>query len=518
MLIPLSIIVDCLSQWRPQIQPSSRNLNNYQYRGVQLYYSGQTEFSSSILYVLPSDLTTQLPNSLSGASFVCSTPMCETQLSDALFIILSFQDSAEKLCALISNYMCKYFTWDDMTTQSILSGCDEQRLLDLSEDFLCNPMIILDPTFFCRAASKNITEDDALYYDLKLRGSPSTESMQVLVRHNEKKQCFRYGHFRSGQVYRIGIGPIGIEEIYIDISIDNELALSLNMRFSRNPLTPGAIDFLGLFAEKLRTLLTLHNTSKFYSRQLSFNEYIFPQIISGNKDALILVQESDIFKNDYIVVTSEPHSIRMVAQKAASIIQGAYSFGFEHRIFIYIPVDLHDAHSPLFIDNQHLILRKLGEEFSQRLATSGPFEDIALLKTACQQAIQSYNLSYSVYPLEGQDTPRFLVEYSEIAFLDMIQEYLAHPLSSYAPKGFRELKQGDTENGTNYCDFLAEFIANGSNVAKTAQKHFRHKNSVIYRLSKIKDLYGLKFSDFKDQLLFLIAYIADKLPHSGAES
>ena len=87
MLIPLSIIVDCLSQWRPQIQPSSRNLNNYQYRGVQLYYSGQTEFSSSILYVLPSDLTTQLPNSLSGASFVCSTPMCETQLSDALFIM-----------------------------------------------------------------------------------------------------------------------------------------------------------------------------------------------------------------------------------------------------------------------------------------------------------------------------------------------------------------------------------------------------------------------------------------------
>ena len=47
---------------------------------------------------------------------------------------------------------------------------------------------------------------------------------------------------------------------------------------------------------------------------------------------------------------------------------------------------------------------------------------------------------------------------------------------------------------------------------------FLHKNSVIYRLSKIKDLYGLKFSDFKDQLLFLIAYIADKLPHSGAES
>lgn len=48
------------------------------------------------------------------------------------------------------------------------------------------------------------------------------------------------------------------------------------------------------------------------------------------------------------------------------------------------------------------------------------------------------------------------------------------------------------------------FLANGMNVSETSRKLYMHRNTLIYRLNKIKKLTGLDLRDFDSALTFKI--------------
>lgn len=63
-----------------------------------------------------------------------------------------------------------------------------------------------------------------------------------------------------------------------------------------------------------------------------------------------------------------------------------------------------------------------------------------------------------------------------------------------------EIERYDRENEGVLVETLEAYFANGSNLRKTAEALFVHKNSVIYRLGKVESLLGKKLSD--NQVLF----------------
>ena len=110
-----------------------------------------------------------------------------------------------------------------------------------------------------------------------------------------------------------------------------------------------------------------------------------------------------------------------------------------------------------------------------------------------------------------------LARYQDLALLDIVDCYrMENPIESFAPRSYLRIVEGDQRNNTNNCYVAQCYILNGCSIAQTAKQLFMHKNSVLYRIERIKSLYGLSFSDPGENQLFLVACLMHDLQEGKA--
>ena len=54
-------------------------------------------------------------------------------------------------------------------------------------------------------------------------------------------------------------------------------------------------------------------------------------------------------------------------------------------------------------------------------------------------------------------------------------------------------------------DTINRFFENNLNVSETARKLYVHRNTLVYRLEKVKKITGLDLREFEDAILFKVA-------------
>ena len=54
------------------------------------------------------------------------------------------------------------------------------------------------------------------------------------------------------------------------------------------------------------------------------------------------------------------------------------------------------------------------------------------------------------------------------------------------------------------------FFENNLNVSETARKLYVHRNTLVYRLEKVKKITGLDLREFEDAILFKVAVMVKK--------
>ena len=57
---------------------------------------------------------------------------------------------------------------------------------------------------------------------------------------------------------------------------------------------------------------------------------------------------------------------------------------------------------------------------------------------------------------------------------------------------------------------IQKFFENNLNVSETSRKLFVHRNTLVYRLEKIKRLTGLDLREFDDAIVFKVALMVKK--------
>jgi hypothetical protein len=503
MKLPIAIITEYLSAWNPVshfITPDDQLM----FDNASIVYSEQTLFLEHSLYVIRSE--EDLANITSGT--VISPEKLTTYPKTVNIIELDYPDSPEKLCSEISLCIHNYSNWAEQLNLSIISGCTIQDLVDLSEPFLKNPFVILNGTFDCIAASNNITEDDPLYYDVKKHGKPSPDTMLQLSEHNKKRQI-ENGVFVSGKKYRLSKGIANYYEIFVDFATRGSLSYGFNMRFKYSPITPGLLSIIGIFTEKLEQYIELNQNKDENTGIISFNEYLFPRVLDKDPDALKLAANFPPFSRDYMIITSNNSSFRGISNNILSTTPGSCLFCYEKRYYIFIPTELYDEKSFYYIHHQEKRIADVASSYQIVIGISGPVIGYTGLESACQQAIHALELSQKAYSHSCDS--EYLLLYRDIALFDMARYYSKHhQVNSFAPLEYLRLKDHDEKKGTNYCEFIKTYIMNGCNAAATAQKLFLHKNSIIYRVDKIKERFGLNISNTYEQFLFLMSCITDE--------
>ena len=502
MQIPLCILLDNLKEWHPHSTLDSVELNSICVEDVRIVYPDQKVFNPGVLYILKDEAG--IPDS-SESTFVVldHDVLCP---DSANVISLDYPNSAEQLCSWISDSIRKINEWCETLDAAIYDRCSLQTLLDLSAEFLPNPCLLFGSSFDCLASSNNILETDQFFYEVHSNGQPSPETIRTLSENNKIRQL-TYGKFVFGMDYRLGKGPTKEDELYMDIKDGGSIILGVSIRFSRVPLSDALIALIGIFASKLQLYYKLNRAPENNTGHISLNEYMFPRLLQGDPQAVELAKIFPPFQDYYMIITSRIRTIRAVSKTITDAFPNSCAFSYKQLYYIFIPISLFDKASPSYIHKCEEFLSVIGQTYSIEFGISGPVLGYEWLDTACRQAVCAIDLN-SEHLADAARLPHLML-YKDVALVDMISEYkITHPLSSFAPLEYLEMHNDDLISNSDYCSFLKTYLLNGCNATKTAQELFLHKNSVIYRVEKIKERYQFPLDDNYFQLMYLISDIA----------
>ncbi|RKL61378.1 PucR family transcriptional regulator [Thermoanaerobacteraceae bacterium SP2] len=119
---------------------------------------------------------------------------------------------------------------------------------------------------------------------------------------------------------------------------------------------------------------------------------------------------------------------------------------------------------------------------------------------------QAQKTSSIIHFLSGNISKRSVFKYSELAVYDMLLRlFQKEDATSMISPGLVRLKEFDRDNGTEYISTLRHFFENNQNSAATAESMYLHRNTINYRLNRIRELME---DDFDNPLVRLYLYIS----------
>ena len=108
--------------------------------------------------------------------------------------------------------------------------------------------------------------------------------------------------------------------------------------------------------------------------------------------------------------------------------------------------------------------------------------------------------------LNGDLTKRSVYKFSELAVYDMLLELAKKAdIKTMISQGLLKIMEIDEKEGTEYIKTLKCFFENNQNVGATADSMFVHRNTINYRLNKIRSIID---EDFDNPLMRLHLYIS----------
>lgn len=106
------------------------------------------------------------------------------------------------------------------------------------------------------------------------------------------------------------------------------------------------------------------------------------------------------------------------------------------------------------------------------------------------------------------DTERTIVSYDNLGIARLVYQLPTTLCDMFLREVF---KRGSIENLDQETLFtIQKFFENNLNVSETSRKLFVHRNTLVYRLEKIKKLTGLDLREFEDAIVFKVALMVKK--------
>ena len=106
------------------------------------------------------------------------------------------------------------------------------------------------------------------------------------------------------------------------------------------------------------------------------------------------------------------------------------------------------------------------------------------------------------------ETDRSITSYDNLGIVRLIYQLPVTLCETFLNEVFKEEPIGSLDRETLFT--INKFFENNLNVSETSRKLFVHRNTLVYRLEKIKKLTGLDLREFDDAILFKIALMVRK--------
>lgn len=174
-------------------------------------------------------------------------------------------------------------------------------------------------------------------------------------------------------------------------------------------------------------------------------------------------------------------------------IEMEYSVFYEHRIVM--------IYQQTHLDEFKKKILPILDKFNIFVGVSQTFSDPFLCKKYYLQAIKTIDLAKHAYP------DKHYINYHEVQYYSLLSSLHSESYENefYHPTLIK-LREYDKQHNTDLYDILYVYILNDGNIQKTAQDFYVHRNTVRYKINKIKELTSLDFTDILDISNILVSY------------
>ena len=106
------------------------------------------------------------------------------------------------------------------------------------------------------------------------------------------------------------------------------------------------------------------------------------------------------------------------------------------------------------------------------------------------------------------DTEKSIINYENLGIGRLIYQLPTTLCEIFLSEGFKKNSIDTLDQETLFT--INKFFENNLNVSETSRKLFVHRNTLVYRLEKIKKLTGLDLREFDDAIIFKVALMVKK--------
>lgn len=414
--------------------------------------------------------------------------------------------------------------WIDQMKAALVSGCDYQELLNLSEPILGNFTSVLDAAYKLLAYTKNIPSDDPINISLLEKGFHTEETMQKF------KAAQRFKAY--DEEWGIIINPPGNPSRYATVS--------KWLRYAGNPLihvimvcnkresSPGLVELFGILVEHASICFERdhrHHPSHALVYHGLIMDMLFgrlnnPRVIGERARCINQPMQANFDVYRIVFEENERTPVGRVVEELFGLLPNAKIVFQNYEIIVLN----HYATEEVRRDSGSNLERiaPLLEKYSAQCGVSEPFRYFPDLYSAYIQATRAQAIGYrkqmlgncwnfdpGVWELVKEPDSR-IYRYEDILVHYMV--HMAHKgtFDVFQRTRFNEaveqLERYDREHGTNHLQVLYVYLQCERRATAAGDMLRMHRNNVLYRISKIEEMIGIDLESAENRLRIMLAF------------
>lgn len=227
----------------------------------------------------------------------------------------------------------------------------------------------------------------------------------------------------------------------------------------------------------------------------SVNQVVFSRILDGSlsdtneiQAALEKIQFND--KDEKRLVVIKTNNTQQLGYIISNMEDKHEYFVYKNDVLCFVEKNRDNVKEFL------VELEKQAKDTIIKSGISGVFDEVNELPVAYSQAMEAIEIGSKYSP---NDTRLY---FGDFRIVSLFRRFDREELSKAVDRRLRKIIKYDAENGTSYFNDLKAYFDAGRNINKAADLLFVHKNSIYYRLEKIKNIFGINVED--ENSVFLI--------------
>ncbi len=514
------------------------------YDGIKLFdesVSFQNSDDENYLYFISEDHLVNCHHDLtytkilSASVFVClcSSPDCaaRTQCSDLSVVFMYATDKFAFIFNRLQNTFKRFETWEKSFHLSILKKATMQELIDLTEEFMTHPVIILDNSYRMLGSTRDMTEVGPSMKVIIDRGYALPQELRSFRKRNVVADL---DSLESPEInkYINSLGETNYSIVHKFVASGRIMGYSIAYHCLSHP-TDGYLYLMEMLAEKFQL----------YFEQIRQNDNYFAEsyqtLLSGILGDSELTERQLRDQLGHIPDLSLEGNFMLGQLQYNRINDMSYSFiswslrnsmphfmPFVYRDNFYILKDNSRTkqHKNFITEEEETLFYKCFNHIDFACGISKPFYSLMDLKTAASQCREAISIGISAInstdassPVSSADSSSIahvgknsMFYYEDIAFYHMMQQLRkVMPLEMVESSQYRLLRKYEEQHGGDLSKVFLKYILNGCSVTKTAADTYMHRNTILNKVRKATEIMECDFEDFQKQLFYVISYMAE---------